>query len=52
VKVGVKTVVGKAVAKQAKMWSLEECPACNSKEISTNYFTGEIFCLKCGLVIY
>ena len=38
--------------KQTKMWAMEECPACKSKEMSTNYFSGEVFCLKCGLVIY
>jgi len=37
---------------QTKVWALEECPACQSKELSTNYFSGEVFCLKCGLVIY
>lgn len=38
--------------KQSTLWKPDKCPACGSKELSTNYFTGEVFCLKCGLVIY
>ncbi|MBD3263121.1 hypothetical protein GF374_01950 [Candidatus Woesearchaeota archaeon] len=38
--------------KQASLWKPDECPACGSKKLSNNYFTGEIYCLKCGLVIY
>ena len=49
---GMKTVSKVVKPKQSKMWALEECPACNSKDISTDYYTGEVFCLKCGLVIY
>ncbi|MBS3065059.1 MAG: hypothetical protein J4451_00995 [DPANN group archaeon] len=38
--------------RERKSWGVEECPSCNSTEISTNYFSGEMFCRKCGLVLY
>ena len=38
--------------KQANLWAPDECPACGAKNLSNNYFTGEVFCLKCGLVIF
>jgi hypothetical protein len=43
---------GNIAKAQTKVWALEACPACSSKDLSTNYFSGEVFCLKCGLVIY
>jgi len=33
-------------------WMPDKCPACGAKELSCNYFTGEVFCLKCGLVLF
>jgi len=50
--VGMKTKTATMPKVKTKAWTMEECPACQSEDISTNYFTGEVFCLKCGLVIY
>jgi hypothetical protein len=52
IEVGVTVEKTKLALPKTKMWAVEECPACQSEDISTNYFTGEVFCLKCGLVIY
>ena len=52
IKLSIKPMQTVGKVKQAKVWTLTQCPACSSKDISTNYFSGEVFCLKCGLVIY
>ena len=31
--------------------SVAICPSCQGKEIYTDYFTDEIYCIKCGLVL-
>lgn len=37
---------------QPILWAINECPACQSSELLTDYRTGEVFCTKCGLVIF
>ncbi|MBI2040989.1 MAG: hypothetical protein HYT16_02715 [DPANN group archaeon] len=35
-----------------KLWNAEPCPACSSSDVRVDWETGELVCLKCGLVVY
>ena len=35
-----------------RLWGAEPCPACSSDATKFDYKTGEMVCLRCGLVVY
>jgi len=37
---------------QKRTWGAEACPSCNGTKMVTDHSTGDLVCIKCGLVIY